>query len=238
MFASVYFGYIDAMDDYSAITTVVASENRILAQSAADTHAPTIHEVCHSTYRQLLVPIGDLHVRAELTITDQQFAIFQEYFRKHRSNFPPFKVLIESDTGVAKFLELAEKRLRVADAPFQDFFEEVLIPNQSDRLLGMHLTEHGLSGYEHPAMTARLELTKEQVSQLRTLVTEEQKRRREKWTSPKFNENEEDLSALDLREFNHLPLANEVLTRAQREVLIPILRVTPQRTSQRLSLGF
>lgn len=152
---------------------VAAVCTRSHAQNSPETSTASLQALAQSTYRHLLVPIGELDVRPELEISAEQFSIFQEHFDKHRPSFPPFSILVKTEDGVSKFLEIGAKRMREADTLFQAFFEEVLLPIQSDKLLGMHLIEHGMIGYAHPAFKARLELSEDQVVQIRTLIAED-----------------------------------------------------------------
>lgn len=218
------------------MTLVICS--RTYAQNDAESSASLMRDIALSSYRQLLLPVEDLHLRTELAISAEQYSVFRDYFNKHRSSFPPFSILVDSEKGVSKFLQLGEKGIREADAPFELFFDEALLPIQSDKLLGMHLIEHGLIGFKHPAMKTRFELSDTQVTEIENVIAENQRLRQETWTSGVFLKNGKKDIAFDLLEHNRLSMVSKVLFPKQREALLSILSITPQQTRQRLSLGF
>lgn len=222
------------------VLLLVFCSNILLAQEPKESPVLSLNRgEEYRGYRVLLLPMDQLAVREHLGVSAQQIEAFQMIIRDLKVDLPSFEMLDGDAKQIGLFFSELERRSKRHDKRFTDFWEEVLLPNEADALLGYYLTRFGIEGFQHPAVMSRLEIKDEQAKQLPEKIEEVKKFRRQLWSSlTKDSQYRTVAKDLDLRGGKSLVAARRILSERQLKELTKLLDAAPRTVPQKLTFGF
>ncbi len=197
------------------------------------------------TFRRLLLPLGDSAIRNQLNIGDEQYQAYRNLLETNAFELPPFAGLVNSKKEREQYFKILEAKHSESDKPFADFWDEALLPVQSDALLAVELARSGLRAFGHPAMKYRLDISESQSEQLIQEIENSSEEARLIWGNlfvlpTKLPEKTQSAvqQALDLRSGKDVRVMAKLLTENQKQKLREVLARTPMQFQLRLTMGF
>lgn len=195
------------------------------------------------SYHELLVPMLDQRLKDALDLDETQAMLLDETLVKYDVELPTLSSFDDLEKDPQDLLTGMAKKLLQADKASKGFFEEGLLPEQSDKLLCVYFYRVGINAFAHPAVAERISLTVKQSEKIRVATKTWREARLKAWSNLEITKQEMDRQGrslqlfVDLRSTVSIPLAFSALSKTQTVELKKILNALKEGGFT-LSLGF